>query len=314
MSYKEELLNPNISLTQLSKNAKIPDKLYKYQNFYLEDGSQNQYWRKNMQGEFHLSLGNEFEDINDCKPCICKSNIKQKIKSFLKTRNVDSECINLALNQLKNQIIDNSINNIINNYQNNIRIGCFTDAYNNNYMWEKYGGCHRGFCIEYDTNNERLFSLSMLPICYISTNYDMSNIVSKIWGMEYYRNLKNMSLSELLQSPEDEKEWEKILNTVYAPVFFKNKKRWAFEKEYRMFVVKNRKISNDILKMEDVLDKNYNVDLSRAIRAIYLGKNFNENRNSNGLYQTILNIREKNKSELKFDIYRINKYGQAEKQ
>ena len=98
----------------------------------------------------------------------------------------------------------------------------------------------------------------------------------------------------------------------YIPLFLKDKEKWSFEKEYRMFILKNRNTQNGMLRMKDVLDKNNNIDLSKSINAIYLGKDFSSNKNATELYDTILNIRKKN--TVKFDIYKMNDHGIAEKQ
>ena len=64
MSYKDALMAPDISWNQLTATVTITSKLYKYQNFYTDVGKKNPFLEKNMNDEFHLSLGCEFEDIN----------------------------------------------------------------------------------------------------------------------------------------------------------------------------------------------------------------------------------------------------------
>lgn len=65
--------------------------------------------------------------------------------------------------------------------------------------------------------------------------------------------------------------------------------------------------------MDDVLDKNYNIDLSKSIKAIYLGIDFDKNKNADKFYENIWDIGN-SKRGVRFDIYRINEYGIVEKQ
>ena len=163
-SYREALLDPNISWTQLTQGITLPDRLYKYQFFYSEEGEENKYWKNNIQGEFHLSLGCEFEDTNDCRPYINKMDVKQYLNNFLSSMKAEQSSVTLALKQFDEAFDDNTVMGIVQNYQNMIRIGCFTDSFQNEKMWRKYSNRGRGFCIEYDTKKSELFSLSMLPV------------------------------------------------------------------------------------------------------------------------------------------------------
>lgn len=310
MSYRKDLYDPNISWSQLIERVNIPDQLYKFQYFISENGEENQYWKNNIQGEFHLSLGNEFEDVNDCKPYICKTDVETHLKDLLKGMNANQEKVDSAIKQFEDVFGENEIQAIIDNYQKMIRIGCFTDSYQNDKMWEKYSNNYQGFCIEYDTKKSELFSNSMLPVVYTKERYNMSFSYAIFLILELYRKGKNRSEEEQLQIFSS--VYGKAIKTAYIPIFLKNEDKWSFEKEYRMFILKNRNTPRGMLKMNEVLDENHNIDLSKAIRAIYLGKNFAQNNNADEMYKHILEIRDKNID--KFDIYKIDENGIAIKQ
>ena len=106
--------------------------------------------------------------------------------------------------------------------------------------------------------------------------------------------------------------YERVIKTAYIPLFLKNAEKWSFEREYRMFILKHRSTPNGMLRMEDVLDENYNIDLSKAIKAVYLGADFDKNENADKLYDAILDIRKKQRDL--FDIYKIDASGIARKQ
>jgi hypothetical protein len=306
----EALLNPNISWSQLINGIDIPDKLYKYQYFSTSKGEENKYWKNNIQGEFHLSLGCEFEDMNDCKPYIQKTDVKEYLTDFLKAMNVEPVKIISAIKQFEDVFNEKIQNEIVNNYQKMIRIGCFTDSYQNEKMWKKYSNSNQGFCIEYNTKKESLFSHSMLPVIYTKEQYNMSYNYACSLILEFCRKGKNRSEEEQLQLYKS--IYEKVIKTAYVPIFLKDDEKWSFEREYRLFFLKNRNTTNGMLRMDEVLDENYNIDLSKCITAIYLGKDFYSNENADELYKIILDIR--NKKDVRFDIYKMNEYGIAEKQ
>lgn len=309
MSYREALLDPNVSWGRLIEGEILPERLYKYQSFYSKEGEENKYWKNNIQGEFHLSLGCEFEDTNDCRPYINKKDVKQYLVDFLETLKTKQSDIELIMKEFDEELNENTIDEIVRNYQTQIRIGCFTDSVRNKRMWEKYSNNGSGFCIEYDTKKSELFSLSMLPVLYVSEQYNMSTNYVCSLILELCRQGKKRSEEEQLQIYNN--IYKKVIKTAYIPLFLKDADKWSFEREYRMFILKKRNTSNGMLRMEDVLDKNYNIDLSKAIKAIYLGVNFDKNENADRLYDGILDIR--GKQENLFDIYRMDAYGMAQK-
>lgn len=299
MLYKDALMAPDISWNQLTETVPIPSKLYKYQNFYTDVGKKNPFWEKNMNGQFHLSLGCEFEDINDCKPYISKTDVIKYLVGFFEAMGVEHNIIDGIIGQFETEFTDENINGVIRNYQNEIRIGCFTDSFQNNEMWENYADNKKGFCIEYDTRKHDLFYTSILPVFYTSEQYNLSMTYAYSIILECCRKVKQRDEKEQLSIYRG--VYEKIIKTAYIPLFLKEKEKWCFEHEYRMFILKNRNTTRGMLKMDQVLDKNYNINLSDAINAIYLGKNFYDNENSSDILRIIKEIAMRKK----FLLYRM---------
>lgn len=288
MTYEDALLSPYISWDSMTQATSIPSKLYKYQAFFDKDGNENQYWDANMKGQFHMSLGCEFEDVNDCKPFFDKVSIMEHINNFLESLGIESREITLYLNETNNVITEKYFTEIISNYQNFIRVGCFTDDPDNNEMWNKYAFQKSGYCIEYDTQKNQLFSLSTLPVLYSDEPYDSSLTLANSIIVECYRNAKQYSEKEILERFHS--IYEKIMKTAYIPVFIKQKQVWQFEREYRMFLLKNRTTRDGIIKAEDYLDSSYNIDLSKSVSAVHLGENFNRNKEYQALLDKVTTI------------------------
>ena len=196
--------------------------------------------------------------------------------------------IDQILNELGNLITEKYFIQVMNNYQNSIRIGCFTDSSCNNKMWNKYAFQKSGYCIEYDTQKNPLFSLTILPIMYSDKPYNSSLTLANSLIIEANKNAKQYSAEESLKRFES--IYRKILKTAYIPVFIKQEQVWQFEHEYRMFLLKNRNTREGILKDVDYLDSNYNIDLSKAVSAVYLGENFSKNKEYHALLNKIITI------------------------
>lgn len=283
--YKEFLYNPNISYDEMTRIFRVPIHLYKYQSFYNWNGRENTYWKENMRGAFHLSLGKEFEDENDCRIIASASEVRKEMLEVMKkiTNNVLS--INEMVNVLDEQITSTYVNGINTNFQSEIRIGCFTISSENEKMWRKYANGETGFCIEYSTRNNKLFECATLPVCYLNGKYNYSSVLA-------YGLILRAIDEEGEQFHYYDKIYEKQLKCAYIPIFIKQKDKWSFEEEYRMFLLNNRNTRCGILRKKDYLDENFNINLSKEITSIYLGEKFELNRNYNALYEEILKIAE----------------------
>ena len=289
MAYKDALMNSEVSLAELVNEVKLPEKLYKYQGFSSSDGEENPFWIKNMKGEFHLSVGSEFEDDNDCRPYMNKENIAKYLKEILCYLSGKTDEIDEAINQFNCEFNVENIDGIADNYRNDIRIGCFTKCFNNNKMWDKYGDNSKGFCIEYDVNKNKLFTSTVLPILYTENKYDLSLTYAAQIILEVRKQQKGTE--EYLKKFGD--ILKKVLKTSYIPLFIKEPK-WSFEEEYRMFILKHRNTPLGMLKMDKVLDEKYNINLNDAIRGIYLGKRFEENKKADIILSKIRELSKEN--------------------
>lgn len=280
MNYKEDLYSDDKSWDYLTQEINLPKKLYKYQSFYNDDGKENLHWFGNMNGEFHMSLGCEFEDRNDCKPVFSEAKVNEIIFDFIEEQEIRNKMADISLEEYFKKVESN--------YQKEIRIGCFTDKPDNEKMWNKYACMKKGYCIEFDTKRNKLFESSTLPVLYSNEPYDASSTLAKILILEAYKQVKNLTIEECCYKFSS--ICSKILKTAYIPVFIKNKNNWEFEREYRMFLLKNRKTIYGDIKMEKELDDKFNIDLSEAITAIYLGECFEQNNCANELLEKILTI------------------------
>lgn len=179
----------------------------------------------------------------------------------------DQGKIKTLIDTLDSEITDEEIKNIESNYQSEIRIGCFTDSPNNLKMWNKYSDCGKGYCIEYDTSKHDLFKLSTFRVQYSPFEYDLSLSYVSLIILESDKRGKQKSDEEMIETYHS--IYEKILKMIYVPLFIK-KPCWEFEHEFRMILLKHRMTRQGMIKMDDFLDKNSNVNLSNAITSIYL--------------------------------------------
>ncbi len=288
MNYENALLSPDISWDAVTAGIKVPKTLYKYQSFIKADGTANSHWDGNMEGEFHMSLGCEFEDRNDCKPYFSKDFVLNHIDDFLRSFNADYAVRDTMSKQLMQVLTDTYFDSVISNYQNNIRIGCFTDSPDNEQMWKKYACDKTGYCIEYDTSKNKLFQLSTLPVLYRTRPYDCSLTFANFLILKSNRLGKSQTLEENLEFFKP--IYEKILKTAYIPLFIKQKRCWEFEREYRMFLLPHRNARDGMLEASSFLDANYNLDLANAVNAIYLGEDFTALANSSEILKKIIRI------------------------
>lgn len=276
-SYEEILLDASISYDEIISRLHMPQYLYKYQCFYSPKMVENKHWRDNLRGTFHLSLGKEFEDQNDCKPYINKTEVCHSIKKFLSNFGVAQKEIQNILLGLDNVLTKEYFEGVTSNYQSEIRVGCFTASSDNNDLWKKYSNDETGYCLEYKTSKSHLFKHSTLPVLYSDQPYNSSLTLANALILEAVQQGKNRTLPDQLAIYES--VYAKIAKTAYVPLFIKEMNKWSFEEEYRLFLLKTRNTSIGLLKAEDFLDAKANINLSSAITTIYLGKRFNANAN-----------------------------------
>ena len=284
MEYKDLLFDPDVSWDRVTQCFPPPAKLYKYQSFVTQEKRENPYWMVNMRGQFHTSQGRDFEDKLDCSPSFNQKRVIEYIDGLLKAAYTTEIKRRNVLLSVERAINPDYLSRLEKNYQKDIQIGCFTDSADNEAMWDKYSCDKTGFCIEYATQKNRLFRLSTLPVVYENDPYDSSlTLASMIILCSRETNLSDPMLTEY------ETVYARLLKTTYIPLFIK-KPSWAFEREYRMFLLKHRSTREGTLASQDYVDFNGNIDLSDAVTAIYLGQNFENNQNAPQLRAQIISI------------------------
>lgn len=287
MIYDEALINPEIPFNTIIEGLVMPKYLYKYQSFYSKDGKENVYWRDSLRGYFHMSLGCEFEDYNDCRPYMDKKEIIERVEAFLRI-GLEEGQMKALLKAMDEELTEEYFDNVMSNFRKQIRIGCFTTSSENLAMWEKYSNHNTGFCLEYETEKHILFQHSTLPVLYSAKPYNSSLSLVNQMILEGTQDDKDNNLEEHIKKYKE--IYAKQLKVAYIPIFIKEKIKWEFEDEYRMFLLKNRQTNVGLLKASDFLDSNYNVNLSNAISAIYLGEYFDENDDADFIRKSILEL------------------------
>lgn len=195
---------------------------------------------------------------------------------------------------------------VISNYRNEIRIGCFTKSADNLDMWQKYSNARTGFCIEYQTEKDELFRCSTLPVLYSDKPYNSSLSLACSIILDLYQKAKGRSLEENLKIFEP--IYAKMLKIAYIPLFIKEIAHWSFEEEYRMFLLKHRNTQIEMLKSDEILDENYNINLSNAITSVYLGVDFEKNKNHGAIKSEIIQMAEEMKMKVFQQRGNCNKY------
>lgn len=287
LKYEKDLFSPDKDWNYLSQIYPPPEKLYKYQSFYKNDNTQNPYWLGNLNGEFHMSLARDFEDANDCEPHINMKKVREILEGYLKKFVQEKNRIEKIKKILDEDPVEDRITHIKKNFQEGIRIGCFTDSPNNEQMWEKYSDYKRGYCIEYDSNRHNLFTISTLPVIYSQHQYDLSLPYAYSIILEVVKKSGTKSYEEMIKCYDT--YYKMILKMTYVPLFIKQQK-WEFEREYRMFLLKHRNTIQGMITMDEFLDENKNIDLSKSITGIYLGENFTQNKDSDNILSYIKEI------------------------
>lgn len=100
-----------------------------------------------------MSLGKDFEDKNNCKPYINKTDVFIIIEKLLSGLGEAQEDIQCLLTGLNSNLTQKYFDGIISNYQKEIRIGYFTVLPDNSELWVKYFNNESGYCLEYQHLN-----------------------------------------------------------------------------------------------------------------------------------------------------------------
>ena len=288
-SYKDALIDKDIPYSVLVQGWNKPRYVYKYQNFYDADGSKNVYWKDSFKGLFHLSLPYTFEDKNDCAPFYNSDDVKKIFYDFLDRFSPEKK--DELIQELMGEIDDEHFDRIKENYQKSIYIGCFAKSPSIDEMWNKYSNDHTGYCIEYEVEKDKLLSEHMLPVLYSDSPYNSSFAFALSVLLESIKAGKGRTDEENIKYYG--KYYERLQKMSYVPVFIKQRSKWAFEEECRLFLTPHVRMDldkTDVVEAKSLMDDNDCIDLSQAVSRIYIGKHFDKNPDSEALLEEIKSI------------------------
>ena len=181
--------------------------------------------------ELWMSNPKNFNDPFDC--AFNSKDISEEIFKKIAVE-CDKESSKLKMIEKSKEYLDkyNQSVDYINKIKNNTYVCCFSDKKNSNsiLMWSHYANCHKGFCVEYDS--DELYSSSnnrKIPTIFSYDSYlrqkDLETELLPVFYREkIYFNNTNLYLSE-------DDRYKRILHMIYA---FVKSNEWKYEKEWRL--------------------------------------------------------------------------------
>lgn len=232
---------------------KFPD-CYKTLSEFLED---------ELKGEVYLSTPDGFNDPLDCLIFFDVNKISEEDRLITVLANKNEKDKKEILEELRKEY---NFFKIQEGYKKDVRCACFTESNKNILMWSHYADCHKGFCIQYNTERiESRIKNNLFPVLYTKERLDittelrkMSNnaiikaLISKAIDWEYEeewriissdKNMKKCCLKDAIEGiylgvncSEDNKK-------IVCEIADKNKKIKVYEmkinkKEYKLESVK----------------------------------------------------------------------------
>lgn len=212
----ESLLNKDISCALEQKRNYIPKKLYRYRSVLTEE---NKYGRVSeiLDGNIYLAHPKELNDPLESRFLL--SNDEKSIERLKEYRkklgNVDSTVFSSDMLKSLSEVIQDFIEykNLHYNelFRSTTKMACFTTKPLNLPMWNHYASCHKGFCLEYDTDKMTTFLKNKLyPVLYVEK---LPNLIDVLLS-EKARNfiLFDLIASQKLQDWSYEDEWRLLFN------------------------------------------------------------------------------------------------------
>lgn len=189
----------------------IPDKIYKYFSFN-ENEELNKIKLDTIRNKkIYLAESSAMNDPFDCKAFFYDN------KKLIKYE---------RLAHCEGRIIDD--------FSDFVRIASFTEeSINCMPMWAHYSNNHTGFCIEYDTNQNKHLKECLFPVQYTNKRIDITDIIDE-------------TTKEIVESVEENiKKNIKVtkinnLTMIWMSIYFSciKHKSWSYEKEIRCIVSK----------------------------------------------------------------------------
>lgn len=144
-----------------------------------------------------LNDKDEFRFQCDCRPT--KSTIPLLSKILMKYRNIPLDIsklfasIEINNNRLKG-IATPIIDNIINDCRSTLGVTCFSTLRNNKTLWDRYGGCGNGVCIEIDFP-DNLLNQILFNITYVAEKiFHIDSIIES----DLYKNKRDIAYRNIL--------------------------------------------------------------------------------------------------------------------
>lgn len=209
---KEDPSNPIIAdaIYKITR-IHIPNKIYKYYSLTENEKLNKIKLNTLLQQKVYLSKPSTFNDPFDTK------------SFFYRPKNL-----------MKFDILKKYDGKLIDDFSKLSRIACFTrNGVNSMPMWAHYSNNHRGYCVEYDTNDTKnhLIKSCCFPVQYTDKRVDISNIMEQL-------------VEEILQLKEEAKKKNikeiKVDNLliIWISMYYSllKHKSWEYEKEIRLVI------------------------------------------------------------------------------
>lgn len=192
-----------------------------------------------------FSKAKDFNDPFELKPHFTGI-LNDELMEHFKLPNIETNGLfNIIANS--KELLYKFVNNINMGMNDNFGILSLTTEKDNLLMWSHYANSHKGFVVEFDSNND-----------FFNTQIDAKFFYGKLHEVKYSEKRPSGKLADF----ED----------ITSVCLIKNKE-WKYENEYRMFMPleKAKSSTNDLFLFEFP---------SKMIKAVYLGCNMSiENKN-----------------------------------
>ena len=189
----------------------IPDKIYKYYSLTSDEKLNEMKLDTLLQQKVYLSKPSSFNDPFDTKAF------------FYKPENL-----------MKFDILKEYRGKVIDDFSKLSRIACFTrNGINSMPMWAHYSNNHCGFCVEYDTKNNKnhIINFCCFPVQYTDKRVDISDVMEEL--VEEILSLKEQAKEKNIKEIKIDN-----LLIIWISMYYSllKHKSWEYEKEVRVII------------------------------------------------------------------------------
>ena len=209
---KESKSNPimNEAIYKVTR-IHIPDKIYKYYSLTSDEKLNEMKLDTLLNQKIYLSRPSSFNDPFDTKAF------------FYKPENL-----------MKFDILKEHKGKVIDDFSKLSRIACFTrNGVNSMPMWAHYSNNHCGFCVEYDTKNNKnhIINSCCFPVQYTDKRVDISDVMEDL--VEEILNLKEQAEEKNIKEIKIDNQ---IIIWIAMYYSLLKHKSWEYEKEVRVII------------------------------------------------------------------------------